>query len=498
MAVRDAIAALRGRRGLSAVVILALAAGTAGLMLFCRKQANPDALFVARVGNRVITAGEFRMNYEFGFPSLKSERDSIARRRFYLRAMVNELLLAQDGYARGLDRRASVTDRDLEIGTDLLTQALIGDEVVSKTSVGDDEVRRALNRSKVLFKLRYWGEPTLVRAHAVREVMAAKGYSAAIDSLRRAHPEAAIDPSMLESGYLNAFEIDPAVLAGVQNLQIGEISAPVPLNDGYYLFQLSDLRRQGIMEHEYDSKFETVKKVLLNEKYDAGIERFVSGFMTARHVTTKGAPFWALCDAVAEWKRSGDFSRAMLRDAIREGASAHEAYGRAASAWNTPLVTFAEGEFTVGALLDFFKPSLRDVDPENMPALRRKMSTEIALAVRDQLLAREARRRGLDRSPEFTRERESWKSKTVYEEVRQEIVAGLPPDAGPRAIQEALQHRADSLMNVMHVELNYAVLDTLTITESATSRMMGMQLFNLGNRKPAVPVVDGFWGLRLR
>ena len=87
--------------------------------------ANPDDIPVAEVGDRVITLRDFRMNYEFGFPSLKVGKELFERRRSYLNAMVNEMLLATEGYRLGLDKHQRGQDNDRDMVTDLLTDALI-------------------------------------------------------------------------------------------------------------------------------------------------------------------------------------------------------------------------------------------------------------------------------------------------------------------------------------------------------------------------------------
>jgi hypothetical protein len=478
------------------VAIVAATAITVFAVVKLRSPEDPESQPVATVGGRVITLHDFRMNYEFGFPGVKVGNTAVERRRAYLQAMVNELVLASEGYARGLDRRQDLVDRDRELTTGMLTRALIDDEIVKKTNVSDEEVRSAINKSKVQFKVRYWGEPTPEGAEAVRRAMVSSGFSKVIDSLRDVHRDVPIDATVLESGYLNAFEVDEGILSAVKDLQPGGFSAPVRFNEGYYVFQLVDVRRAGLMEHEYATRFESVKRVLLNQKYEEGVQRFVSGFMTERQVTTKGEPFWKLCDAVAEWMRSGDCNRVMLRDAIRNAGQDRLPYQASRQAWDMPIVTHRDGGITIGQLLEFFRPSLREADPSNMPNLRHRMSSEVALAVRDYFLAAEARRRGLDRTPAFVHERELWQSKTLYEAMRSSFVSALPARATPDSIRSFLVEKVDSLKATVPVWVNTAVIDTLHIPESPTSRMFAMQLFNLGDKKPALPIVDGLWGKR--
>ena len=62
---------------------------------------------VASVGPINITADEFYYSYEFGPAFVKRGKDSKER---YLKYMINEKLLALDGYSRGIDKKEEVND----------------------------------------------------------------------------------------------------------------------------------------------------------------------------------------------------------------------------------------------------------------------------------------------------------------------------------------------------------------------------------------------------
>lgn len=491
----DRMAFMRRHPVIVALMFIAvIGCGTFLLAVPWGSQHRPEDQVVARVGDRTITVKDFRLNYEFGYPHLKQGRLPVERKRAYLRAMVNELLIANEGFTLGLDRNKRVRDLDMRTTTDLLAEELLRVEVVEKTHVSDAEVKEALNRSKVAFKLRYWGEPSPARAFAVRQAMIRDGFMPVVDGLRRVNTDFPVTASMLESGYLNAFELDPVVLNAVKDLGLGDMSLPVHLSGGYYVFQLTDLRRHGILEQEYSSRFESMKKVLLNARYDEGIVKYVGSFMTARGVVTRGAPFWKLCEAVVEWKSSGDHRSMMLRDAVASSTPDRRAYAGLNGVWDEALVTYDGGQYTVGRFLDIFMPALRDLDPADMPRVRHLLSEQVALTVRNDLLAGEARRLGLDRNPAVEHERQQWLTKTVYEEVRHALAGDGGDHSAILAARQILERKADSLRTISHVTVYDAVLDTVKIDETTSSRMTGMQLFKLGTKTLAVPMTDGIWG----
>jgi hypothetical protein len=474
-------------------LVVFLAVGVVAFLRYGVERPGPDDVVLARVGERTITVRDFRMNYELGFASLKKGTDAVARKRSYMTAMVNELLLANDGFARGFADAPRVHINDERLMNELLVEALIKAEVVDKTTVADQEIREAINKSKAKFKLRYWGEPTERRALDVRAAMLRIGYMRVADSLRAVHTDIPTDPSLFESDYLNAFDVDPAVLEAVRTLETGGISMPVPMNNGFYVFQVVDIRREGIMEQEYADKYETMKKVLLNTKYDEGIGRYVEGFMIPKNLVTHGEPFWKLCDAVSTWKASGDNEHMTLQDAI--GAHPERpAYAALRTAWHQPLVTYTGGQKTVAEFVGVFWPSLRDLDSTATPRTRHLLSQQVALTMRDQLLAVEARRKGLDRSPAVAHERMKWLEKTVYEEVRDEAAAQAPTTSIAAVVRFILQRKAESLKGTYPVTIRFDMLDTLSVTDAPSGPQQNLQIFKLGSKRLAVPVTDGIWG----
>ena len=135
------------------------------------------------------------------------------------------------------------------------------------------------------------------------------------------------------------------------------------------------------------------------------------------------------------------------------------------------------------------------MNPSNMELLRKLTNQQVALTIRNQLLAKEAQRRGLDKLPSVKHERQIWRDKSVYEEMRQMYVGDLRLEKNSaKTIKEILTRKADSLRTRYHVSINYKIIDTLNIPESNASRWMGMQLFKSGSKKIAIPMTDGLWG----
>ncbi len=115
-----------------------------------RKQIDSEPDIVAQVGERTITAREFQLNYEFGFSHLKKTPD---RKLSYLECMINETLLSIEGYRLGLDKTERVQKLKARLLEELLVEELLRKQVSENITVSDEEIRDAITRSKVRWKL---------------------------------------------------------------------------------------------------------------------------------------------------------------------------------------------------------------------------------------------------------------------------------------------------------------------------------------------------------
>lgn len=118
---------------------------------------DPEDTAVAFVGDHIITVSDFRRNYEFGFPNLKTGPN---KKRSYLNFMIKEKVLALHGYHLNLDKSERVQKLEDGLLNELLVEALFARDVKNKINVSQEEIKRAITKSKVQWKLRYWVDET--------------------------------------------------------------------------------------------------------------------------------------------------------------------------------------------------------------------------------------------------------------------------------------------------------------------------------------------------
>ncbi len=458
--------------------------------------ARPD--IVAQVGERTITAREFQLNYEFGFSSLKKAPD---RKLSYLESMIDELILSVEGYRLGLDKTDRVQNLEARMLKELLGEELLRTQVAETITVSSEEIRDAITRSKVRWKFRYWAEADLAAADRVYEMMQEQGYAIVVaerltrDELRR-------DPKDLETDYLTWLETPPELLDAVKDLQIGEISKPVELNDIYFLIQMIDIRREAVAEYDYESTFQRFEQILYQRKLKAATGRYVTEFMTAKNVVVKGEAFQALAEALVEWQQQNDNTRT-FSEAIEKARETEPALQKLNSRSAETLVTFAGGRWSTKDFIGRIGTDRLKREPAARRQFRAHLKREIAVTVRDDLMAQEAISRGLHESEAVRNQLRAWRDKWVYQEMRRHylIQNGLSPSPTELADSTSsvahlkqdrllLERKLGSLRKTNAVRIYETVLDTISVTDFKKSRWANVFLFKNSTKRTAIPTVD--------
>jgi len=136
---------------------------------------NSKPEIIAKVGDRIITKEDFILNYEFGLPHLKIGKTQEERKKNYLQFMINEYLLAFDAEEKGLDNTPEVKYQIERTKRELLLESIINNDIKPKIKVSMDEIKDAINKSKVTFKFFYWPEKDLRNAQIIKKMFEENG-----------------------------------------------------------------------------------------------------------------------------------------------------------------------------------------------------------------------------------------------------------------------------------------------------------------------------------
>jgi len=491
-----------------------------------RNESESDPDIVAYVGTLEISARDFQLNYEFGFANLKKTND---RKYSYLKHMINEALLSQEGYRLGLDKSERVKNQEAQLLDELLVEELFRKKVDESIIIADDEIKDAITKSTVKWKLRYWVELNSEDAFDIYNSMQVSGYTKVVQEILANNPEENRDLKDLETGYLTWLDIPPELLEKIKDLEIGEISKPIELQGVYLLVQITDITRSGISESDYQHTHNRFQQILFYREQKVKAASFVANFMNPKNVITKGNEFRILANALIEWKRQYSNSNSFLESVEKAGKTDPELL-ELKNNLEKIFITFNDEHWTVKEFLNRFDPYSLKSKPLNKQLFRKQLKHKIAITIRNYFFVKEAISEGLDRSEVVVNQLDAWRDKWVYEEARRyytmdikidnteakkyfndnvsryvsqngkqpefsEVVSQVKRDAYIEQAKRLLETKIEKIKKNTLVKINRAVLDTITVSDSDKSRATNVFLFKSSSGRLAFPTVDPAWGL---
>lgn len=484
-----------------------------------------DEAVVAKIGNQVITAKEFRNDYEVGFPHLRMGPNP---KRAYLEYMINEKLLALKGYELGLHQSEYVKNNEQRLLNQLMVEAVLERDVMSGITVTEEEIKNEVNKSKVSFKFRYWVEPTLEKANLIAADMRERGYAEVLNDIMQSNPEVRINPRQYESDYLTPLEVPVEVLNAIKDLPYGDISDPVELDGKYFIFQVLDIRRSGVTENEYNARASTFEQIIFYSKYKEKVNGYIEDLMQPQNVVTKAEAFNLFTRALKEWLNIDRRARGYFPAQVKEATSERPSMKALKEKLHLTFFTHKDGKVSIEEFLPFFNASrfLRQLSKDaDLPKI---LNLEVKNAIRDYFLVQRAERLNLHNAPELQRELNLWRDKWIYDVTRRHLARDLeleeewlrsyfdenrnlykthkddqPQYASLRKSVEmdAYRHQANLMLKEevellkkrFPVEINQAVLDTITVVDFKKSPWATLQVFKGRTGRPAIPMVDPFW-----
>ncbi len=488
-----------------------------------RNESESDPDIVAYVGEREISARDFQLNYEFGFAHLKKTND---RKYSYLKYMINEALLSQEGYRLGLDESERVKNQEKQLLGELLVEELFRKKVDKSIIITDVEIKDAITKATVQWKLRYWVELNSEDAFDVYNSMQVSGYTKVVQKILANNPEENRVLKDLETGYLTWLDIPPELLEKIKDLEIGEISKPIELQGVYLLVQITNITRSGISDYDYQNTYSKFKQILFYRKQKVRAASFVANFMNPKNVITKGDEFRILANALTEWKQQSSNSNSFL-ESVEKAGKTEPALLELKNNLEKTFITFDDEDWTVEEFLNRFDP--HSIKPLDKQLFRKQLKHQIAITIRNYFFMKEAISLGLDRSEVVVNQLKAWRDKWVYEEARRfytmnikidnteakkyfddhlsryktknekqpefsELANQVKRDAYIKQAKRLLETKIEQLKKNTLIKINRAVLDTITVSDSDKSRATNVFLFKSNSGRLAFPTIDPAWG----
>ncbi len=511
------------------LLLLVLVSGC--LVFRCTREQKPKTLselVLAKVGDRIITAEEFKYSYEFSFAPLRQGADP---RRSYLDYMIKELLLANEGYRLGLHKSRYVASRVANRRRNDLLEAFYRKHVHGRVKIPEDELQEAIQKGTIKWRMLIWPAPSLDGAQKAL-IQARKTDLKDYISKQEAFGETPQKGKrQYETDWIDYLDLLPEAFERIKNLEIGKVSDPIPYGSGYALVQITDINRQGIKEEELHSGAK--RKQMAGRLHDIEADRIVHALMdsliTPLDVRVKGGVVEAMAPALYEWIRDG-LPESSVVEAVENAPDTAAGYLKQLQALkNQTLLTYRGGSKTVLdylAYMSYYRRPLKQ--SRSYEEFKERLITEIGAMFKNERFMHIAEQEGYADSAHIVADLRRWERKWTYDVYRAQSVRDLTVSDAEmqdffrnrwQELQIAdvdttrfykyenevyntllhekhlkrLQERLTELEKRYPVFIDSALLDQLALSDSARSNLTSLFVRKNFTGEALVPTVDMKW-----
>ncbi len=461
---------------------------------------------LAVVGNKKITIREFLAGYEFGPAFVKREVDS---KRRYLKYMIDEKLLALDGYKRGFADSLRVKELLAAIKGDLATTELFKSEIFDKIKVSQLQINKALDEKQYTYQAKWLYS-------ALREGI--KHYSSQLkkgvpfDSLfqKQLNDSVFADQRSME---INKFKLRMQNLTmynTLDTMKAGEISNTIQGQDGWYIIKLIDIWK-NMIETESElakNKDDAVEALKLNES-DKISDSYVREMMLSHNPVIQARAFDILRSYIGKFVLKGDkFKTWKLDERMQNELDNFNALDpKQFSSMN--LVQLSDGTLSLGNFLNWYK--LRDgflkFDETDFNSFSASLEKLIWQMVRDHLLVQRAYDAGFQNENIVIQQTKWWEDKIIYAIVRDELANAVginvedpaflksKYDNQKQKLVEKTLRKIQQLKKVYKVWINEKALKEIKVNDYDNPGTIDTYFVKKGGTfpHPAFPSIDYTW-----
>ena len=221
--------------------------------------ATEDAVLV-EVGPTAIRVADYRQFLARVAPELRAEYGA----EKLLEAIVEQTLLVQEAERRGLSESAEFVQWQTQAQARLVQQALYKRAGIVQPEVAEEELRTYFQRSPYNRRVRF--SLLMVRdQEQLPEILAALAEGVDFEELSMQHSQ---DSRILERqadmGYHrwgDTMASHAALTERAFSMQVGEVSEPMQVADGYFIIKLTDMHPVS-----FEQERETIERLVLREK----------------------------------------------------------------------------------------------------------------------------------------------------------------------------------------------------------------------------------------
>ncbi|MFA7288827.1 MAG: hypothetical protein WC055_08095 [Melioribacteraceae bacterium] len=468
--------------------------------LILEATAEPDST-VASIGNLRISKDEFCNGYELGPSFYKKEKNS---KKVFLDFLVNEKLLALDGYSKKLDTTKSYKNIYNTFLSDIASEEMFKKEILPKVKISPAEIDTVAKQKLINLKIDWIYSDNQSEIASISRKLSS---GVSFDSLwnNQLNDSITSDDRYLNTTRFQLGEKNSLLASVIDTLQIGNLSLPIKTNDGFYIVRLKNFDyRLTAAEGEEIKIREEAKNSIKLRKSESLSTVYVDSLMKSCNPTIKRKAFQILRSYLAKsYISKENYSEWKLNSILKNAVNFYDSLGIQSYA-KIELIVTKNGPVSLNDFMNWFQVrsdyiKMRDDSFENYS---RSLENLVWLMLRDNLLSIEAKKKGYNSKKEVISQMNLWNDKIMYATVKNELINSIT--LNKREIKNSeteielnkkILKKLVELKKKYKIKINNNILDSIEVTEENNPKAVDFYFVKRGGLIPRTPypVLDIYW-----
>jgi len=465
---------------------------------------------VAQVGSIKITAEEFIYSYEYGPAFTKRKENS---KLTHLNYMINEKLLALEGYNKSLLKNEENKALHRDIESDLAAEEMFRKDILSKVEIKDAEINKIIEKKQSQYELRWlYAENSTKLETYLKQLKNGISFDSLFNS--QLSDSVLIDDRRLSSSLYNIYMKNPQFAQIVDTLKAGKISAPIHTDDGWYIIKIDNIVKSMVTgEAEYNKLKTEAVEAITKSKMDILSDQYVNELFDVENPIIKRDVFNVLRsylgkfllapEKYSEWKLDNKLEIALTNLGLKRGAKYT----------GLTLVVCNNHKISLDEFIIWFRNREQYVkfSKNDLTGFSKSLEDLVWVMVRDKLLTDEANKKGYNNSQWVIRQSSWWQDKISYSAYRNELVNSIALNSEEQRLvsekkktqseimsdelSKKILHKVLELRQKYKVVINEKILAKIKVSTENDKKAIELFIAKRGNLipRPAFPSIDNDW-----
>ncbi len=464
---------------------------------------------VASIDSIKITAEEFFYSYEFGPAFPKREKDS---KKVYLNFMINEKLLALEAYNNGIMNNEDPKNIYKDINSDLATEELFKDEIMSKVQIDDKEIDRIVDQKNCELSIKWLYSKD---KNKINEYLEAIKKNPNFDSLfnSQINDSVFVDQRSMKISLFDLNKKNPDLAKIVDTIKVGKVSQLIKADDGWYLMKVEN-RIVNLLSTESEMnklKYEA-KEYLLKSKSDSLSDKYVNKILFESQPTIKRDAFNILRSYLGQYILKKElFEQWDLNEKLETalnnlGLSKEDKYP------GIDLVITNKGNFKLEDFIYWYnnREEYIKFNKNNLMEFSKSLENLIWQMLRDKLLTQIAKEKNYFENGWVKKQCKWWKDKIAYSalrnqyansimlknnEIKKSDIKNSDIEKMEAELSEKILHKVLELKKKYKIKINEQVLNKINVSSEDDKKAINFYTVKKGGLipRPAFPSIDPDW-----